>query len=140
MVGQLHDTTIERPVTQYIVQCLQRIIITPQDVTHTPDLLFAPVAVPGNAERNIISQEQIIQFPKHHYLKVIQWHCDLVGLETNFPSHIIDYIHEHNSSSQTTTFVYVAPGYLKENLDTLKRIVNGAPFTLHSLSRIYPND
>jgi hypothetical protein len=101
MNDQLRDTSIEKPVTQDIVQCLQRMIITPQDVTERPDFRFAPVAVCGNSERNLINHEQAYRFAKYHHRKVIQWRFDLVGLATNFPQHIIDYIHQHNTSSLT---------------------------------------
>ena len=90
MNDQLRDTTIEKPVTQDIVQRLQRMIITPQDVTERPDFQFAPVAVCGNSERNLINHEQAYRFAKYHHRKVIQWRFDLVGLATNFPQHIID--------------------------------------------------
>ena len=132
MLLQLRNTSIDHPVTQEIVQQLQRMIITPQDVIDRPEFLFAPVAVCGNAERNIINQEQAIRFGRYHHRKVIQWRCDLVGVATNFPTHIIDHIHEQNSSSLTSTFVYCAPAYLTEKINTLRQIVNGTPCTLHS--------
>ncbi len=90
MNDQLRDTSIERPVTQDIVERLQRMIITPQDVTERPDFRFAPVAVCGNSDCNLINHEQAYQFSQYHHHKVIQWRFDLVGLATNFPTHIID--------------------------------------------------
>jgi hypothetical protein len=117
MNDQLRDANIEMPVTQDIVQSLQRMIITPQDVTERPDFLFAPVTVCGNSERNLINHEQAsYQFAQYHHRKVIQWRFDLFGVATSFPTHIIDYIHEHNISSLTFSFVYGYPAYLTKKI------------------------
>jgi hypothetical protein len=58
---------------------------------------------------------------------------DLAGLATQFPPDITEKIYDKKSTQLTFTFVQGAPAYITENINALKRVVNGR-CTLHSLT------
>jgi hypothetical protein len=60
MLEQLRNTDITRPVTLQLVDRLQHMILTTNDVRTTPNWRFAPLAVCGNAARQIVNRDQAI--------------------------------------------------------------------------------
>jgi hypothetical protein len=60
MLEQLQNTDITRPVTLQLVDRLQHMILTTNDVRTTPNWRFAPLAVCGNAARQIVNRDQAI--------------------------------------------------------------------------------
>jgi hypothetical protein len=94
MLEQLRITDIARPVTRQLVDNIQCMVLTSNDVRTMPNWCFAPLAVCGNAARQIVNHDQAIQFATHYGLKVIQWHLELDGEASAYPNNIIEYIYE----------------------------------------------
>ena len=109
-------------------------VLTAQDVLDEPEWRHTPVAVCGNNERSELNQDQAIRFANDHVHQVIQWRMDLAGLATRFPSDMIENIYDKKSTQLTFTFVQGAPAYITENINALKRVVNGSSCSLHSLT------
>jgi hypothetical protein len=72
MLEQLCNTDIARPVTLQLVDKIQCMVLTSDDVRTMPNWGFAPLAVCGNAARQFVNRDQTMQFATHYGLKVIQ--------------------------------------------------------------------
>ena len=90
MLEQLHNTDIARPVTQQLVDEIQRMVLTSDHVCTMPNWRFAPLAVCGNGARQIVNHDQAIQFATHYGLKVIQWPLELDGAASTYPNNNIE--------------------------------------------------
>ena len=134
VLEQLRDVTRQYPITDDLITHFSRMVLTAQDVLDEPEWRHAPVAVTGNIERAELNKDQAIRYANDKDLQVIQWRMDLAGLAARFPSDITESIYVKKSSQLTCTFVQGAPAYITENINPLKRVVNGTFCTLHSLT------
>jgi hypothetical protein len=52
-------------------------VLTAADVSADPDWKFAPVAVMGNPEANVINACQVMSFAKHFNLPLVRWKMEM---------------------------------------------------------------
>ena len=92
---------------------------------------FAPRLVTGNLERFLINKHQVLAFARETGRTVYTW----VDSLSNVPFHVSSESDETLDPSARRYFVYGAPAYITENLNTAATgIVNGSKGYLHSLT------
>jgi hypothetical protein len=92
ILEQLRNIDIARPVTEQLVDEIQHMVLTSDDVHTMPNWCFAPLAVCGNGARQIVNHDQAIQFATQYGLKDIQWYLEASA----YPNNVIEYIYEKN--------------------------------------------
>ena len=92
---------------------------------------FAPRLVTGNLERFLINKHQVLAFARETGRTVYTW----VDSLSNVPFHVSSESDEALDPAARRYFVYGAPAYITENLNTAATgIVNGSKGYLHSLT------
>ena len=92
----------------------------------------APIVVLTNAERFDLMAERAISFAKEEETVVLRWKKNVLGWK-NKPN----LVHEDDAEEDPVLWEYFVPGaegYITTNIQTDKKVVNGSPIIMHSVS------
>ena len=127
---QMRQTEILHPIPEDFLKQLRP--VTLEDITQEPAWRFAPIGVLSHLERDAINLEQLKAFAKAFRLPMFRWRCFLVDgdmLQAGVVAELYD-----NEPNLWSYFVEGAPVLLLSTISSVRKLVNGTPALLDSLT------
>ena len=127
---QMRQTELLHPIPEDFLKQLRPVSL--EDIAQEPAWRFAPIGVLSHIERDAINLEQLKAFAKAFNLPMFRWRCVLVDgeiLEAGEVAGLYD-----NEPNLWSYFVEGAPVLLLSTISSVRKLVNGSPGLLDSLT------
>ena len=133
LLTQLRNPNVEQPVSAELLRRLEQQQVTPADLEKDPGWRFAPVGVLSHLERDTINMHQMEAFAMQFSVPLIKWRLKIKDEAAGLSSDLLSKLYD-DETNLWGYFVEGAPVMLTETLKSVRKLVNGSPGILDSLS------
>lgn len=131
---QLRRTDVPEPAAAFVKQLR---LLSPEDMEADEEWLFAPIGVLAHCERDNLNVAQLRAFAKAFGLPIFKWKLALGGQD----AHLLESLSERDRAAIYSNevalwgwFVEGCPILLSSTIRSTRKLVNGSPALLDSLS------